>query len=187
MPPLYVVQKMKPVARIIAIAFAAFLTAQCEQSQEHPQANHTMNDPDFDLVMKAYDRSNELIQQNGWDGVDEEHRHLTNVIAFYSKIDNGGFGGFYFDSDYLPDMIDELSVSLKLVGATRAEELMRISTQKFDGGVVPKGLDGRVEVARAYPDDFDPFEDLDDKFYAEAENYISLLVAYVREHPDSFK
>jgi hypothetical protein len=182
-----VVQKMRPVVCIAAIVLATLLNTQCKQSQEPPKAKTTMDNADFDLVMEAYDKANELIRQNGWDGVDDEHRHLTNVIAFYSKVENGGFGSFYFDSDYLPDMMEELSVSLKLVGATRAEELMRISTKEFDGGVVPKGLDGRVEVARTYPDDFDPFEDLDTKFFAEAEEYIPLLVTYVRTHSNSFK
>lgn len=166
---------------------AIFIT-QCEHPNESINTTMTKrdSDADFELVMSAYDASNELIRESGWDGVKDEQRHLANVMAFYGKIENGGFGGFYFDSEYLPDMMEELSASLKLVGANRAEELMRVSTQKFDGGIVPEGLDGRVAVARTYPEGFDPFEDLDTQFYVEAEEYIPLLADYVRANPEVF-
>lgn len=144
-------------------------------------------DQDYTLVMSISDKTNEQIREKGWENVGVEHRHLVNVIAFYSKVENSGFGGFYYDSEYLPDMIDELSGSLREVGALRAEELLQASTLKFEGGVVPAGMDARIAVAQSYPEDFDPFEDLDNKFYSEAEPDMALLANYIRANPSAFK
>ena len=169
--------------------FITPLLTCCEKDQTTLGNPKTMDHTDLDdrFVMATFDQTSEDVRDKGWDNVREEQRHLSNVIAFYGKIENGGFGGFYFDSEYLSDMLNEFSGSLKAVGAFRAEGLLRASTLKFEGGVVPPGMDARISVAQTYPDDFDPFEELDGRFYVEAEPYISLLADYIRAQPTAFK
>lgn len=171
------------------ISSISILVTNCEDKHTTHDNGHTMNsaDPDYTLVTSVFDKTNQEIREKGWQNVGAEQRHLANVMAFYSKVGNSGFGGFYFDSEYLPDMIDEISLSLKEVGALRAEGLLRESTLKFEGGVVPAGMDARIAVSRSYPEEFDPFEDLDDKFYSEAEPVMALLANYIRANPSAFK
>lgn len=186
---LYVVPEMKRLAYISCILSISPLITQCENKHTTKDTPNTMNstDQDYTLVMSTFDKTNEQIGEQGWENVGAELRHLANVIALYGKIEGGGFGGFYFDSEYLPDMLEELSGSLKEVGALRADELLRASTLKFEGGIVPAGMDARIVVAQSYPEDFDPFEDLDSEFYESAEPHITLLANYIRANPTAFK
>jgi hypothetical protein len=180
---------MKRLAYICCIISIPVFVTHCENKHTSHDSGNTMNstNPDYTLVMSAFDKTNEQIREKGWENIGVEHRHLANVIGFYSKVENSGFSGFYFDSEYLPDMLEELSRSLKEVGALRAEGLLQASTLKFEGGIVPAGMDARIEVAQSYPEDFDPFEDLDNKFYREAEPDMALLANYIRSNPSAFK
>lgn len=179
---------MKRLAQTLCLSLITLLVTHCEKHQTtYDNKDMSHNDLEFRFVMSTYDQVNEDIREKGWDQVSGEQRTLANVIIFYSKIEIGGFGGFYFDSEHLPEMLNEIASSLHRVGANRAEELLRLSTQKFEGGVVPVGMDARIAVAQTYPDDFDPFEELDELFYSESESYISLLATYIRANPSTFK
>ncbi len=173
------------------------LTISCDDDGATPLENAGLGGPpppamsytdeDYELVLSIHTVIGDKIRSKGWETMAPEERHFSNVMAFFGKVESGGFDGFYFDSEHLPTMIPQLRESLLAVEAGPAEAILAESMNFFDGGVVPHDLDARVDMIREKPDNFEPFGDLEDRFYAEVESHYTLLACYARRHPEVFQ
>lgn len=128
-----------------------------------------------------------IVFQEGFEKLPEPARHLFAVWWCDSEICNGGFHQFFSNSTGV--LAPEALKGFRAIGLQECAELVEAAIDKFhtsyprDRGVRHAALQA-IELPGEKREQWDPFYDLDDKYYAakERENFEGRLDEFARRH-----
>ena len=122
------------------------------------------------------------VESDGFESLTEPERVLFSVWDAVGQIENGGFDQFFYNSS--GDFAAEAVTALSSIGAANKAAVVKRAIALFPDSLPPRNRDERIEVLDhiSGPGDEDPFDSLNEEFYAIAEDTDRLLEAYVEIH-----
>ena len=121
-------------------------------------------------------------ESDGFESLTEPERVLVRVWDAVGQIENGGFDQFFYNSS--GDFAAEAVTALESIGAANKAAIVKRAIALFPDGLPPRNRDERIEALDhiSGTGDEDPFDSLNEEFYATAEDTDLLLEAYVEIH-----
>jgi hypothetical protein len=122
------------------------------------------------------------VESGGFESLTEPERVLFIVWAAVGQIENGGFDQFFYNSS--GNFALETVSALESVGAINKGAVVKRALALFPDSLPPRDRDARIKLLDtiAGTEDEDPFDSLNEEFYAIPENTDLLLAAYLEAH-----
>ena len=101
------------------------------------------------------------------------------------EINNGGFKQYFNNSS--GDYAHETILSLKLIGANKTADILQNAIDQFPNQTVPRDREERQGILVIIQEKANKiWDELDQKFFAYADDLNSLNIEYVRQNKDKF-
>jgi len=170
----------KPVSARLARRMKG-LCLTCSNRETH----HTIKDPFYLFYNSLIERVHN--SADGFDGLSDAERLYWSVALLRNEINNGGFHQYFFNSS--GSYYEYAEKGLVRLGALQTLDLLRQAKEiVFTGVPVPVDTEIRrdlipvVEPDSPTPEWARKLDELDQRFYADADNLTPRLEAFAREH-----